>query len=54
MSNPDYRDSWQTIMFMIMFLGMDNFEALLDGAHHLDKHFREAPIEKNVGFCFSL
>lgn len=30
--------------------GMDNFERLLAGAHAMDKHFKEAPIEKNVRF----
>lgn len=27
---------------------MDNFERLLAGAHAMDKHFKETPIEKNV------
>lgn len=29
---------------------MDNFERLLAGAHAMDKHFKETPIEKNVTF----
>lgn len=29
-------------------LGMDNFEKLLDGAHAMDKHFKETPLERNV------
>ena len=28
--------------------GMDNFEALLDGAFFMDEHFRKTPLEKNV------
>lgn len=28
--------------------GMKNFEALLDGAHAMDRHFVEAPIEENM------
>jgi glucose-6-phosphate isomerase len=27
---------------------MDNFEALLEGAHEMDNHFRTAPLEKNM------
>ena len=30
------------------FAGMDNFEALQKGAHFMDKHFVETPLEKNV------
>lgn len=29
-------------------VGMDNFYALLDGAHHMDEHFRTAPFEENL------
>ncbi|XP_059163545.1 glucose-6-phosphate isomerase-like [Physella acuta] len=40
---------WSAIGLSIaLMIGMDNFEALLDGAHHLDKHFKEAPLEKNI------
>ena len=28
--------------------GFDNFEALLNGAHFMDNHFKTAPLEKNV------
>ena len=27
---------------------MDNFERLLSGAHFMDQHFKEAPLESNV------
>ena len=30
---------------------MDNFEKLLAGAHFMDKHFKTAPLEKNVRHC---
>lgn len=33
---------------IILFLGMDNFEKLLAGAHFMDQHFKTAPLEKNV------
>jgi glucose-6-phosphate isomerase len=29
-------------------VGMDNFYALLDGAHQMDEHFRTAPFEENI------
>lgn len=29
-------------------VGMDNFYALLDGAHQMDEHFRTAPFEENL------
>ncbi|MEL0613988.1 glucose-6-phosphate isomerase [Marinomonas arenicola] len=29
-------------------VGMDNFYALLDGAHQMDEHFRTAPLEENL------
>ena len=29
-------------------IGMDNFEALLQGAHDVDEHFRTTPLEKNI------
>ena len=35
-------------MNYFFFIGMDNFESLLDGAHFMDKHFMEAPVCRNV------
>ncbi|WP_321954067.1 glucose-6-phosphate isomerase [Paraburkholderia bannensis] len=29
-------------------IGMDGFEQLLDGAHAMDRHFAEAPLERNL------
>lgn len=31
-----------------LYLGMDHFEELLDGAHVMDHHFKEAPLEENM------
>ena len=31
-----------------LYLGMDNFEALLEGAFEMDEHFRTQPLEKNI------
>ena len=40
---------WSAIGLSIaLYVGMDNFEALLDGAHEMDNHFRSAPLEKNM------
>ncbi|MDH5473037.1 MAG: glucose-6-phosphate isomerase, partial [Gammaproteobacteria bacterium] len=40
---------WSAIGLPIaLYLGMDHFESLLDGAHEMDKHFIEAPLEENM------
>ncbi|KAK0043111.1 glucose-6-phosphate isomerase [Biomphalaria pfeifferi] len=40
---------WSAIGLSIaLMIGMDNFEQLLEGAHQMDRHFVEAPIEKNI------
>ncbi|XP_073234153.1 LOW QUALITY PROTEIN: glucose-6-phosphate isomerase-like [Porites lutea] len=40
---------WSAIgMSIAVYIGMDNFEALLSGAHFMDNHFCSAPLEKNV------
>ncbi|MEO8361123.1 MAG: glucose-6-phosphate isomerase, partial [Vicinamibacteria bacterium] len=40
---------WSAIGLPIMvYIGPDNFEAMLDGAFAMDEHFRSAPIEKNL------
>ena len=31
-----------------LYLGMDNFEELLEGAFEMDEHFRTAPLEENI------
>ncbi len=40
---------WSAIGLPIaLYLGMDHFEELLDGAHVMDHHFKEAPLEENM------
>jgi len=40
---------WSAIGLSIaLYVGMDNFEALLDGGHEMDNHFRTAPLEQNL------
>jgi glucose-6-phosphate isomerase len=40
---------WSAIGLPIMvFIGPDNFDALLEGGHAMDEHFRTAPVEKNI------
>ena len=46
---------WSAIGLSIaLYLGMDNFEALLDGAHAVDEHFRTTPFEKNLPVIMGL
>ena len=35
-------------------IGMDRFEALLDGLHAMDEHFRSTPFEKNIPVILAL
>jgi len=40
---------WSAIGLSIaVYIGMDNFEELLVGAHEMDEHFRTTPFEKNL------
>ncbi|EAU82208.1 glucose-6-phosphate isomerase [Coprinopsis cinerea okayama7 len=40
---------WSAIGLSIaLVIGYENFEALLKGAHGMDMHFREAPLERNL------
>ncbi|KAF9036899.1 glucose-6-phosphate isomerase [Hymenopellis radicata] len=40
---------WSAIGLSIaLVIGFDNFEKLLRGAHGMDKHFKETPLEKNL------
>lgn len=40
---------WSAIGLPIaLYVGMDNFERLLAGAHAMDVHFRDAPFERNM------
>jgi glucose-6-phosphate isomerase len=46
---------WSAIGLSIAIaVGMENFEALLDGAHALDEHFRTAPLEANLPVVLGL
>ncbi|MEM7737265.1 MAG: glucose-6-phosphate isomerase [Deinococcota bacterium] len=46
---------WSAIgMSIALYIGMDNFEALLTGAHKADEHFRTAPFEENIPVIMAL
>ncbi|XP_078608775.1 glucose-6-phosphate isomerase-like [Branchiostoma floridae x Branchiostoma japonicum] len=40
---------WSAIGLSIAcYIGFDNFEQLLQGAHYMDNHFQNTPLEKNI------
>jgi glucose-6-phosphate isomerase len=46
---------WSAIGLSIcMAVGFDNFRKLLDGGYAADKHFREAPLDKNIPVLMAL
>lgn len=46
---------WSSIGLSIACtIGYDNFVALLEGAHEMDKHFRTTPFEKNIPVVLAL
>jgi glucose-6-phosphate isomerase len=46
---------WSAIGLSIaIFIGMDNFEELLAGAHAMDEHFRTTRLEKNIPVILAL
>ncbi len=46
---------WSSIGLPICIsIGFDNFRKLLDGAHSMDKHFQEAPLEHNIPVIMAL
>ena len=46
---------WSAIGLPIaLYLGMDRFEELLEGAHEMDRHFAEAPLEQNMPVIMAL
>jgi glucose-6-phosphate isomerase len=46
---------WSSIGLTIaLYLGMDHFEALLDGAFEMDQHFLKAPLEENIPVIMAL
>ncbi len=34
-------------MSIALYLGMDHYEELLQGAHEMDNHFSQVPLEEN-------
>jgi glucose-6-phosphate isomerase len=46
---------WSAIGLPIaLYIGMDNFEELLGGAHEMDEHFRTTPFEQNLPVILGL
>lgn len=46
---------WSAIGLPIAILiGMDNFKALLHGAHNMDQHFKNAPLQENMPVIMGL
>jgi glucose-6-phosphate isomerase len=46
---------WSAIGLPIaLYVGMERFEALLEGAHAMDEHFRTAPLESNMPVIMAL
>ncbi|XP_054277150.1 glucose-6-phosphate isomerase-like isoform X2 [Macrosteles quadrilineatus] len=46
---------WSAIGLSISLnIGFENFEKLLDGAHHMDQHFLTAPLNKNAPVILAL
>ncbi|KAF2475733.1 Phosphoglucose isomerase [Lindgomyces ingoldianus] len=40
---------WSAIgLSVCLYIGFDNFHQFLSGAHAMDKHFKETPLEKNI------
>ncbi|KAL4943207.1 hypothetical protein BDV06DRAFT_190498 [Aspergillus oleicola] len=40
---------WSAIgLSVALYIGFDNFHSFLAGAHAMDKHFRETPLEQNI------
>lgn len=46
---------WSSIGLSIaLYVGMDNFEAMLSGAHEADNYFRNTPFEQNIPVIMAL
>jgi glucose-6-phosphate isomerase len=46
---------WSSIGLSIaFFLGFDHFQELLNGAHEMDEHFRQTPLESNIPVLLAL
>lgn len=47
--------SWSAIgLSIVLSVGFEHFEALLAGAHAMDNHFRNAPLEQNIPATLAL
>ncbi|MCU7799110.1 MAG: glucose-6-phosphate isomerase [gamma proteobacterium symbiont of Lucinoma myriamae] len=46
---------WSSVGLTIaLYLGMDHFESLLEGAYDMDQHFQNAPLEENIPVILAL
>ena len=46
---------WSSIgLSVAIYIGMDRFESMLQGAYEMDQHFREAPVEENMPVILAL
>jgi glucose-6-phosphate isomerase len=46
---------WSSVgLSTALYVGMDNFEELLQGAYEADQHFRHAPFDKNIPVVMAL
>ncbi|MGJ0516851.1 MAG: glucose-6-phosphate isomerase [Methylomicrobium sp.] len=46
---------WSSVgLSTALYIGMDNFEALLEGAYEADLHFRQTPFENNIPVIMAL
>jgi len=46
---------WSAIgLSVAIYIGMKNFEQLLDGAHNIDNHFMDAPLRENIPVMLAL
>lgn len=46
---------WSSIgLSIVCTIGFDNFRQLLEGAHAMDKHFKDTPFEKNIPVILAL
>lgn len=46
---------WSAVgLSVVLYIGMDNFEKLLEGAHKVDEHFRTTPFDRNIPVIMGL
>lgn len=46
---------WSTVgLSILLYIGPDNFRLLLDGAHWMDEHFKNAPLDENAPILLAL